>query len=81
MPPKESTFELNSIALAVAIVFIRHRFKCTEVEMCAEELVAEINGLPDHDDFCIENAAILRQRHYFFSNILDKNFNCVLNHN
>ncbi len=83
MPPKETTFEIYTIAVAVAIVFIRHRFnnnaKESKLEWTVDDLVKEINSLPNSSQFSIDNTAILSQGLYYFQSKLETLCNCSLN--
>ena len=71
MSKKEVTFEINAIAIAVAIVIIRHRNTQDDSKYySAIELVDEVNNLPFSDKFRIHDISILQQGIFYFKRIL-----------
>ena len=75
MPNKKVTFEINSIAIAVAIVIIRHKnTQDTNKYYSAEELVDEVNNLSFNDIIRIHDISMLQQGLFYFKRILGSRF-------
>ena len=75
MSKKEVTFEINSIAIAVAIVIIRHRnTRDSNKYYSAMELVDEVNNLPFSDIIRIHDISMLQQGLFYFKRILGASF-------
>ncbi len=67
IPNKKVTFEINSIAIAVAIVIIRHKTpQDINKYYSAEELVDEVNNLSFNDIIRIHDISMLQQGLFYF---------------
>jgi len=69
-------FEINTIALAVATVIVRHRYSKADnnKQFSAVDLVNEVNSLPFNEIIRIHDIAILQQGLFEFKFILQKSY-------